>query len=196
MFDADLDQKDLVLLIEDGDSQVGFTTIQVTPSRFAGQPLRVLYSGDTLMRKEYWNTTVLPRAWISLALSIRAEAVSPLYWLLLAGSYRTYKFLPLFFSSFYPRVGVSAPPSVREMTDALAQERFGERYDRATGIVTFPGAPRLREGVADLTPSRLTDPDTAFFAGRNPGFAGGDELACLCELSDTNLTRAGCRMLR
>jgi len=196
VFDADLDRKDLALLIEDGDSHVGFTTVQVTASSFRGQPLRVLYSGDTVLRKEYWGTTALPRAWISLALSIRGGAETPLYWLLLAGSFRTYKFLPLFFSSFYPRYGVCPPPAVREMADALAEERFGDRYDRVTGVVTFPGAPRLRKGVADLTPSCLMDSDTAYFVARNPGYAGGDELVCLCELSETNLTRAGRRMLR
>lgn len=195
IFEADLETKDLVLLIEKEGEAVGFTTIQITRTRFRDQPLRLLYSGDTVMQKEHWNTTTLPRAWIKMALSIRSHAESPLYWLLLAGSYRTYKFLPLFFLRFYPRYESATPPDSQEMLTALAKERFGENFDPARGVVAFPNAPRLRAGVADPIPSRLKDPHTAFFVSRNPTYFLGVELACLCELSASNLTRAGHRML-
>jgi len=41
----------------------------------------------------------------------------------------------------------------------------------------------------------MDDPHVAFFVRRNPGHARGDELACLCELNESNLTRAGRRMV-
>jgi hypothetical protein len=41
----------------------------------------------------------------------------------------------------------------------------------------------------------MDDPHVACFAARNPGHARGDELACLCELTESNLTRAGRRMV-
>jgi hypothetical protein len=54
---------------------------------------------------------------------------------------------------------------------------------------------RLRQGVGDVTEARLRDPVVALFAARNPGHVDGDELACLCELSEANLTAAGRRVL-
>ena len=41
----------------------------------------------------------------------------------------------------------------------------------------------------------MNDPHVAFFLKRNPGHGDGDELVCLTELSDDNLTRAGRRMV-
>ena len=38
-------------------------------------------------------------------------------------------------------------------------------------------------------------PHIAFFLATNPGHVRGDELVCLTELCDENLTRAGRRMI-
>jgi hypothetical protein len=53
----------------------------------------------------------------------------------------------------------------------------------------------LRPHLAGIPAARLDDPHVAFFARVNPGHVRGDELACLCELADSNLTRAGRRMV-
>ena len=53
----------------------------------------------------------------------------------------------------------------------------------------------LRPHLAGIPPQRMDDPHVAFFVRRNPGHIRGDELACLCELSEDNLTRAGRRMV-
>src|SRR5690349_23459155 len=45
------------------------------------------------------------------------------------------------------------------------------------------------------SPQRLKDPHVSFFINANPGHVGGDELACLAELSRANLTPAGRRMV-
>jgi hypothetical protein len=41
----------------------------------------------------------------------------------------------------------------------------------------------------------MTDRQVAFFARMNPGHILGDELACLTEITRSNLTRAGQRMV-
>ena len=48
--------------------------------------------------------------------------------------------------------------------------------------------------LAGIPAGRMLDPHISFFARRNPGYHAGDELVCLCELSETNLTPAGRRM--
>ncbi|MDJ0694121.1 hypothetical protein [Mastigocoleus sp. MO_188.B34] len=40
----------------------------------------------------------------------------------------------------------------------------------------------------------MTDPHIEFFDRMNPGHLNGDELVCLTEISETNLTPAGKRM--
>ncbi len=49
--------------------------------------------------------------------------------------------------------------------------------------------------MADVTEQRLGDPHVEFFVRANPGHADGDELVCLTELTPTNLTPAGRRMV-
>jgi len=121
----------------------------------------------------------------------------PLYWLLLSSGYKTYRMLPVFFRSFYPRVDAETPEEVRELMGHLACTLAGEQYDAGGGIIRFgKGATPLRPGVAEVGDRDHRDPHTAFFLGRNPGHLLGDELVCLAEISDDNLARGGRRILR
>ncbi len=125
----------------------------------------------------------------------RERPAPRLLWLLLTSGYRTYRFLPTFCRSFYPRHDRPTPPEVARLIDELARGRFGRRYDRAAGIVRFAEPQVLVEELRGIPPGRLANPDVAFFARANPGHEAGDELVCLTSLGDDNLTRAGRRML-
>ena len=60
-----------------------------------------------------------------------------------------------------------------------------------------PGvSPRLRGTLAAVPDGREEDPHVRFFLARNAAHAAGDELVCLTELHDDNLTAAGARMVR
>jgi len=155
----------------------------------------VIYSGDTIVAREAWNTSALPRGWIQSVVALRRYYPRGKYlWLLLTSGFRTYRHLPLFWKEFYPCCDVPTPEPRRKLLDHLAIERFGARYDRASGIVRFARPQALREGLAEIPPNRLEDPHVAFFAALNPGHARGDELVCLTELTPANLTAAGRRM--
>jgi hypothetical protein len=78
----------------------------------------------------------------------------------------------------------------------LAEERLGGLYSKEQGVVRFPQPQRLRGELALVPEGRLADPHVAFFLAKNPGWAEGDELACLTEIAETNLTAAGRRMWR
>jgi hypothetical protein len=78
----------------------------------------------------------------------------------------------------------------------LAGERFGERYDPKAGIVRLRVPSLLREKFSGIPPRRLANPHVEYFARRNPGHESGDELVCLTELCEQNLTRLGLRMWR
>jgi len=196
-FEADLAEKNWALLIEREQHLVGFTTILVYETSFRDEPVSVIYSGDTIVAPEAWNSSALPRGWIESVARLRAlYPRGPYVWLLITSGFRTYRFLPLFWRRFFPRFDEPTPEDRRQLLDHLAVERFGRRYDPPTGVVGLESPQRLRESLAGIPPQRTDDPHIAFFASRNPGHACGDELVCLTELSPDNLTPAGRRMAR
>ena len=110
--------------------------------------------------------------------------------------FRTYRFLPVFWRDFWPRWDAPTPPEAQARLDLLARERLGGLYARDQGIVRFPQPQRLRDKLDQVPEGRLADPHVAFFLAKNPGWREGDELACLTEIAEANLTAAGRRMWR
>jgi hypothetical protein len=165
-------------------------------SVFDGQTVSVIYSGDTIVAPEAWGTTALSRAWIACVRQLREHYPrGKYYWLLLTSGFRTYRFLPVFWREFYPRFDVATPVNQKNLLDQLACERFGEQYNSEKGIVRFKQPQKLRSGLDAVPAGRNTDPHVAFFLKQNPSHFLGDELVCLTELADENLTRAGRRMI-
>ena len=195
-FEADLAEKNWALLLEEDGRLRGFSTLQIYETTLpGGEPVTVVYSGDTIVEQDAWGTASLPRCWIAAVRKLRARYPrGKLWWLLLTSGFRTYRFLPVFWRDFWPRHDGPTPPEMREMAGFLARERFGDLYLYKEGIVRFPEPQVLREGCAAIPPGRLEDPHVAFFLERNPGWVRGDELVCLTELAEENLTRAGRRI--
>jgi hypothetical protein len=193
-FEADLAEKNWVLLLEDESGLRGFSTLAIYETTGPrGEPLTVVYSGDTIVEKGAWATAALPKSWIAAVRSLRERHPrGRLIWLLLTSGFRTYRFLPVFWRDFWPRHGAAIPEDVRELRDHLARERFGDLYD--AGVVRFPEPQVLREGLDEVPEGRLRDPHVAFFLEVNPGWSKGDELVCVTELTEGNLTPAGRRM--
>jgi hypothetical protein len=201
VFAADLDEKNWALLFEDDGELVGFSTLLLYPFVHEGETLTVVYSGDTIVEPAAWGSTALPRLWIDAVRRLHAghgaqHGRSRLVWLLITSGFRTYRFLPVFWHDFHPRHDAAIPPEVAALRDALAGQRFGDRYDPARGIVRLGNPQALRKHLSGVPEARRTDPHVAFFLSANPGHGRGDELVCITELSEENLTRAGWRMVR
>jgi hypothetical protein len=197
-FDADLAEKDRAIVVWDGTGRLkGFSTMKTYRSTAAGGPARVIFSGDTIVDPDAWRSPIAMRTWLRAVLALAAEAPDErLDWFLLASGHRTYRLIATLFRAFHPSPG-GTDPALAARLDAYARERFGGAYDPASGIVRLPrSVHRLRPGVGDVTEARLQDPLVALFAERNPGHASGDELACLCEISEANLTAVSRRALR
>lgn len=190
-FYRDLAEKNWVILLEDERGQVrGFSTLLLYATEVDGEHVRVVYSGDTIVHRTAWGSNALARTWLEAVRRWQSDV--PLYWLLITSGFRTYRFLPVFWKEFCPRHDSPALPA---MLIALARERFGGRYDPATGIVRFAAPQVLRNGFGEITPSRLGNPHVDFFARVNPGHARGDELVCLCPLTRANQTSAGRKLV-
>lgn len=195
-FTADVAEKSHVILLERNGRLVGFSTLLIYETSHEAAPVTVVYSGDTIVAPEAWNSPVLSRAWINTVNTLRPEHPrGRFYWLLLTSGFRTYRFLPVFWREFHPCPDRPLPPAIRALRDHLATEKFGPAYQAKAGIVRFGRPQRLRPVLAGLPAGKMNDPHVAFFLRQNPGHHEGDELVCLTELADSNLTPAGRRMV-
>lgn len=195
-FEYDLAEKNWMIEIRNDGRLMGFSTLLARAEKFEGAGFTAIYSGDTIVSPEAWGSPALARAWIAGINHIRAQFPGrPCHWLLLTSGFRTYRFLPVFWREFFPRFDRATPPERKRLMDHLALAHYGELYDCATGIVRFPRPQKLRGALGSVAGGRMTNPDIAFFLERNPGHCAGDELVCLTEIHENNLTAAGRRMV-
>lgn len=197
LFRSDLANKQYVIVLRDQENTVqGFSTAVVTEHRFEGTLLREFFSGDTIVDERYWGQQTLSAAWLRLTASIKAaDPEVPLYWFLMVKGHRTYRYLRAFFKVFYPAHDRETPPDQKALMDMMARQRFGEAYDGDRGVVSFATSHgHLKSSWAEVPEKDRRRPDVIFFLERNPGYAHGDELVCLTEVSSTNLRPLGARM--
>lgn len=186
-FEADLSDKDLAILISDGDGVIqGFSTVR--RSRLDDPAVRLLFSGDTVIDRRHWGTQALAVAWLRMAAAEKTrEPQTPLFWLLITKGPRTYRYLSSFALRYWPCHGQPMPDQMRQLRDRIASRWFGPAYDPNRGVVRWPESRgHLRP---DLAAVEGTDrrPDVTFFLQANPGYRNGDELVCLSEVAADNL---------
>ena len=162
------------------------------------RPVRVIFSGDTIIDHPYWGEQTLALAFCRFAGAIKASRPAlPLYWLLISKGHRTYRYLHVFARTYYPRFDGIEPPELARLAADLAQRRFGDAYDRTLGLVRFgAAATRLRRQWRDEQDAHRPSAAIAYFLQRNPGHARGDELVCLCELELPNLRSFAAKAFR
>jgi hypothetical protein len=197
-FNRDLNEKQWAILVQNAKGEVrGFSTLAFFDADVDGRQVRILFSGDTIVEREYWGDPALAAAWGRFALSAAEERPGEeLYWLLVSKGFRTYRYLPLFFREFYPRYDRPIPDGLRCVLDAAAKVKYAATYDAARGLIRGDWAKdRLRPELAGVSAGRLSDPHVRYFVERNPTFAQGDELCCLAPIARDNFTDAAHRVI-
>ena len=189
-FVGELKKKQEVVLLLDGQNNIrGFTTLAVFSY---DEQTQLLYSGDTIVEKEYWGRHDLSQAWLNNAMVYAEKFTGVTYWFLLSKGYKTYKYLNTFFNEYYPRVGTETPDTIQHIMDTFAKQQYGDKYRNG---VWMADNDYLR-GEYDYTQEvAARDKNTAFFLDKNPNYMNGDELICLCEISVDNLNKLGRRAL-
>ena len=200
VFQRDLNSKDWVIRLrcQETGRLIGFSTQRLLRQTIDDQPVRVLFSGDTIVDRKYWNSPKLAQTWGRFVLRMIDQSQhEPLYWLLLSKGYRTYRFLPLFFHRYSPAVDQATSADLERVRQAFAKRLYGDAFDSTTSVVRAAAIDnyRLHEGVAEITAARCQDPHVRLFLKLNPGHLSGDELCCVAPLERDNFTLAARRVI-
>ncbi len=199
-FEADLAAKDDVILLRDDDGVIrGFSTLLLLQVEHAGRTHHGVFSGDTVVDREFWGTKVLGRVFLGYLFRQRLRRPwSPLWWFLISKGYKTYLLMANNFPEHWPRHEAPTPPERQTLLDAFATQVFPRTYQHASGLVRQTEASgRLRDGIAAATTSLTsTNPRVRYFVERNPDWARGDELACIANMSWTMPLRYALKAVR
>ena len=192
-FERDLAEKEWAILLNDAETKNvrGFSTLMRIRTDIDGEPLVALYSGDTVIDHRYRGQKELQRVWLRHVFRVaRLQPAVRHVWFFVTSSFRSYCLMPSLFRDCYPANACGDESQCKRRLDTLCVLRFGAAYDSNTGIVRRPDATPLR-----FVDSRQVDTsaDSLFrwFTSMNPAHAAGDELACLAEIRQTNLTDNG-----
>lgn len=199
-FVRELEAKDWVILlnVEQSGRLAGFSSQRLVHGELQSAPVLAIFSGDTIVAREFWKSPTLAQAWGRFAVSMIDQAgTTPLYWLLLSKGYRTYRFLPLFFRTYAPALGVPVSAELQAVRQTLMQQLYGPAFNPHRSIIDGVAINNysLREGVADIDEARSKDPRIRFFAACNPSHAAGDELCCIAPITRANFTAAARRVI-
>lgn len=189
LFEADLADKDVAILLHSGSAVIGFTTAAYSTFSFGSHDIEIVFSGDTIVDPAFWGEQELARAWLrEIGRAAARSSASALYWLLIVKGHRTFRYLPAFALDYVPSTDGSDNPKLIALRNAVAADRFGSAFDPATGIIRFADPRgRLHPDIADPLPRECKNRHVRFFLEANPEFRSGDELACLCALSADNM---------
>jgi len=184
-FMRDLTKKDGVFLTHRKSDQtiVGFSTLGIYYFDHEGKRVKGLFSGDTILEKEYWGSRSLQTAF---ARKMFIEAIkrpfSQQYWLLISKGYKTYLLLARNFPVHYPD-HQQERPSLKKLVINYCELLYPGHLDQERMVLTFgEEANALKGEVAPITDSlRQSEPAIDFFAKRNPGWADGHELPCVAQ---------------
>jgi hypothetical protein len=193
LFERDLLAKSHVVFVHDPSGTMrGFSTLVIWEMERSSGPVRLLFSGDTVIEPSFWGDRSFLIKWLETTGALYAEQPSvPLYWLLISMSPRTYRALPLFFRRYYP--SPAGHHSIALLAAEVGQAFFPERFDASRGLIVAAHLTgRLAPPLAVVPAKDRRRPEVQFFLSRNPAYADGDELICLARIQPTNI-RAGMR---
>jgi len=178
-FAKDLGEKDYcILLLDESGSIKGFSTQKILKIEVNGESIMGVFSGDTIMHKDYWGSSELFKIFARYFINYGKQYQS-FYWFLISKGYKTYKMLPVFFNHFYPNYKEKTPIFEQSIMNAFGKFRYPVEYNQKTGVICYQGVTdKLKEGVADITEKRMKDKHIQFFIQENPDYFKGNDLVC------------------
>lgn len=199
IFESDFAKKNGAILIFHPKTHkiVGFSTVDIHQFEHVGKKYTVLFSGDTVIQKEFWGTRSLVSTMLKLLIKLRfVYARSEFYWLLISKGYKTYLLLANNYYAYYPHVN-GKHQELSPIVDKYCREFFSDYYDEETGLINFgTDYQPLKNDVAPITEQmKKVNPKIGFFEEKNPTWELGTELPCIGRLSWSDLARYPFRFL-
>jgi hypothetical protein len=191
-FLKDLYDKSRVFLLLDKATNTiqGFSTIKNIDVEFNSKVVRGVFSGDTIIEKEYWGQGTLGVAFLKhLFWEKLKKPFDPLYWFLISKGYKTYLLMANNFSNHYPRFEKATPEMEQHLIDSFSSSLYGHYYDKEAGVISYSKVEVstkdcLREEVSPITDELInSNKRIRFFAKMNPSWQQGDELSCVAKMT-------------
>lgn len=186
-FLKDLNAKHAVILLRDSGGRIqGFSTLLKRELNHENRKIIGLFSGDTIIEKQYWGQKVLGVEFLKfLWLEQIKNPLKPVYWFLISKGYKTYLLMANNFEEHYPRFESETPKSILKLMNDFYTKIYPEAYNPAQGLIRFEKCEgKLKEGVADITAELLrSNARVAFFSRTNPNWSQGDELTCVARMT-------------
>lgn len=185
-FFRDFAAKDDVIILKDKKTNVikGFSTQKKITHVIDGKTYHGLFSGDTIIDKEYWgdNTLGLGFIWYLFGLC-EWKFSKKVYWHLISKGYKTYLLMANNFDKAYPRYDQKTPPFFQALSDDFARQLYPKAYNKERGLLLFDGPhEHLKTNVAPITEDlKARFPHIRYFEERNPNWPVGDELVCVAQ---------------
>jgi hypothetical protein len=186
-FETDLLEKNQVILLLDEQNRIqGFSTILQSKLKINGIESIALFSGDTVLEREFWGNGALATAfghyltWVKIR-----NPFTEVYWFLISKGYKTYLLMANNFPNHFPRHNLATPTYYLELMRSFYGNRFGEAYEPLTGLIRpqSKNSSHLKNTVAEITEEGLLNPKIAYFAQCNPNWKSGVELACIAKVN-------------
>lgn len=191
IFEFDLKDKQLAIILREQKTSrlVGFSTQKFFDHTWDNQPVRIVFSGDTIISKAFWGSLELSLSWGEMMLAfLEKDPEIPLYWMLISKGFRTYRFLPTFFLEYYPCSKNLTPERVITLMNSIGERLFQSHYDSNFRLIrNFSNSYYLKEDLAVIPEFCLEKEEIKFFLEKNPLFSRGDELVCLAQFATDNL---------
>lgn len=192
-FEADLDEKEHVILLRNGSATgriVGFSTLMRLNLEVAGKRVVTVFSGDTIVDRSRRGTLGLG---MEIARyfhrAVQETTGAGLYYILIAKGWQTSRIPGLLFQDYSPSPDRPTPYLHQQIMDAFGAKKYPGNYRPQTGLIEFAGAaqrviPGSAEGIIPAKPDAQVD----FFVKNNPNYLQGSELVYVAEIAEGNFT--------
>lgn len=160
---------------------VGFSTMAVHQFEFGHQRYTFVFSGDTVIEREFWGTRALQASFAKLLIKLRFQyPMDEFYWLLISKGYKTYLLMANNNYTYYPNLE-NKHQHLAPVVEYYCKKFFPQYYCELTKLLNFgEDYQPLKGDVAPITHQmRIENPKIDYFAQLNPTWEQGTELPCI-----------------
>ncbi len=186
-FIKDMGKKTGAFILEDKIQRriIGFSTWTELDLSYDGESAIGIFSGDTVIAKEYWGNKNLQRSFAKKMLITKLKKPNKkIFWLLISKGYKTYLLLTNNFLNFYP-CHQTHNQKLESIVDDYCVQLYPDAYCQKNRLLDFGNDyQNLKDGVACITSEmKEQNLDIRHFEQLNPTWAKGTELPCVGEVS-------------